>query len=91
MIDEKKLKDHLKWVGETEWCWDFPDTIYKKLWESIDDDRKGLEKVLAEMEPEDLVKISGLFDDFYEKWPDRKMAKFLEEQRLRISEAGLEL
>lgn len=88
MIDEKELKNHFKWIANNGWCWEFPETIYDTLWDAIDDDRKGLEKVLSDMNAEELSEISGLFDDFYDKWPDRKMEKFLNSLTKKITDAG---
>ena len=90
MIDEEKLKDHFKWMAENDCCWDFPDVTIGGFFDIVGDDRKGLEKYLSGMEPKELWEISGLFTDISEKWPDRKMTKFLEGLRLKIIDAGLQ-
>ena len=88
MLDEKKLKSHFKWMAENGWCWEYPETTIGGFWEIVGDDRDGLEKVLSGMDADELWAICGLFDDISEKWPDRKMDKFLSGLSKKIKDAG---
>ena len=47
-----------------------------------------MERYLDGMDADDLVIISGVFEDIYGKWTDDKMWHFLEKLSQKIMDAG---
>ena len=89
MIDEKKINSLRKWLKKhPDWCWNFPEQFAAPFMEAVGDDREGMERYLDGMDADDLVIISGVFEDIYGKWTDDKMWHFLEKLSQKILDAG---
>ncbi len=91
MIDEKRLRRHIKWIKENNWCcWNFPETTIGGFFEAVDGDKNGMIKFLDGLSAEDLSYITGILDEIPKKWKDKTMAAYVDDLKDIITEAGFQ-
>lgn len=88
-MEKQDLDKFIEWVNQPDDdVWEFPGYVEENFFDMVGSDRNGMCAALDELSLDDLDSISGLFRDILEKYPDKKMKKFISKLIKKLEDNG---